>query len=57
MTVRYGGSERREGLFILREGDHYFAGGRSLFRGREIIISREGDHYFAGGRSLFRHRD
>ena len=44
-------------MIISREGDNYFAGGRYLFRGREIIISwreiiisREGDTYFAGGR-------
>ena len=37
-------------MIISREGDNYFAGGRYLFRGREIIISREGDNYFAGGR-------
>ena len=31
----------------------YFAGGRYLFRGREILISQEGDIYFAGGTYYF----
>ena len=45
----------------MREGDNYFAGGRYLFHGKEIIISQEGliilqegDTYLVGRRSLFR---
>ena len=45
---------------ISREGDNYFAGGRYLFRGRdllfrgrEIIIAREGDTNFSGGTYYF----
>ena len=34
-------------------GNHYFAGGISLFRWRDIIISLEGYHYFAGGAFKF----
>ena len=51
-------------LPLAKKIDNYFAGGRYLFRGREIIISREdllfrgreiiisreGDTYFAAGR-------